>query len=581
MKDRVNLDIGAKEPLRDWASLNWKLITKRVRNLRRRIYRATQQGQWNRVRSLMKLMLRSYSNLLLAVRRVTQLNLGKRTAGIDGRVALTPIERVNLVNEMRQDGFGQAHPARRVYIPKANGKQRPLGIPTLKNRTAQAVVKNALEPSWEARFEANSYGFRPGRSCQDAIQQCHQRLRQGMDTWVLDADIKGAFDHISHDYILTAIGNVPGRELIQQWLKAGYLEAEMFFSTESGTPQGGIISPLLANIALDGMEALLSQYQKVTESIYSDSKTGRLRVRRRKSNRYGFIRYADDFIVTATSKQDIEAIQPILEDWLKLRGLQLNSEKTKIVSIEEGFNFLGFHLRQYQGKCLVTPAKAKVKAFLGNLRQWLKAHPSDKPERVIRNLNPKLKGWANYYRFVNSAKIFSSLDHHLWQAIFNWCRRRHPRKGKRWVVDKYFQTIQGKQWCFMAQSQDRRGQPITYSLTQLASISIERFVKVKGTASPDDPTLREYWIYRQTQQGKTIWSPGSKLFQVAQNQGWRCPGCGEHLLNGETLHTHHVISVTDGGTDGVENLLHLHQVCHQQLHMRSMLACGRLEPDGM
>ncbi|WP_235595832.1 reverse transcriptase domain-containing protein [Mastigocoleus testarum] len=329
MKDRVKFDIGAKELLQNWLQIDWKSVKKKITNLRRRIYRAIQENQWNKARSLMKLMLRSYSNLLLSVRRVTQENQGKNTAGIDGQKATTPIQRVKLVKEMLTHSPWKAQPSRRIYIPKANGKKRPLGISTIKNRIAQAIVKNALEPCWEARFENNSYGFRHGRSCHDAIEQCHMRLKKGTDTWILDADIKGAFDNICHQYLLNTIGQVPGRELIKQWLKAGYVEAEIFNPTNSGTPQGSVISPLLANIALDGMEKLLSQYEKIKVYKYLEKKTGRIRKCRKKSNKYGFCRYADDFLVTAQSREDIEAIKPILEQWLAEKGLELNQEKNQ------------------------------------------------------------------------------------------------------------------------------------------------------------------------------------------------------------------------------------------------------------
>jgi RNA-directed DNA polymerase len=246
VKDRVQQDIGAKEPLQEWADIEWKSVKKRIRNLRQRIYRATQEKRWNRVRSLMKLLMRSYSNLLSSVRRVTKENVGKRTAGVDGQRVETPQERVKIVREWKGYQPWKIKPTKRIYIPKSNGKLRPLGIPTINDRIAQAIVLNALEPSWEARFEANSYGFRPGRGCHDAIEQCFARLQNGKDTWVLDADIKGAFDNISHEYILKTIGEIPGRELIKKWLKAGYVESQVFHETENEWTTGWVASQKLS-----------------------------------------------------------------------------------------------------------------------------------------------------------------------------------------------------------------------------------------------------------------------------------------------------------------------------------------------
>ena len=539
----------------DWNTVNWQYISKHVRNLRQRIFRATQEGDWDKVQSLQRLMLRSKSNVALSVRRVTQTNSGKDTPGVDKVLVKTPEERGKLVDEMSSYTPWRAMPVKRVYIPKANGKLRPLGIPTIKDRVLQAMVKNALEPSWEARFEGISYGFRPKRSCQDAITSLWTLTRSKRRVWIVDADISGCFDNINHEHLLDTIGTFPAKELIRQWLKAGYVEYGRMHETLTGTPQGGVISPLLANISLHGMETTLGVKYKTRGSLLPQ-RMGKCVV----------VRYADDFVILCETEEAAKEAQERITEFLTVRGLQLSTEKTQIVHLSKGFDFLGFYIRIYPTqklqsgwKVLIKPSKKSVSKIKERLRNEWKTLKGNNVAVVLGRLNPIHRGWANYFRTQVSSKIFHQLDRFTYGRETQYIRHMHPNKSKSWQVNQYFGTwnpFSKDKWVFGDKDSKR-------FLHKFSWTGIKRHIMVTGTNSADDPKLLKYWSDREAAKASTLAPKAAKL---AKWQDGICPICGESLFNEENIEIHHIVPRARGGEKlSDDNLILVHLYCHQQL----------------
>jgi RNA-directed DNA polymerase len=483
-----------------WHQIDWVKAHRTVRRLQTRIAKAAKEGRWNKAKALSWLLTHSFAGKAIAVKRVT-VNKGRKTPGVDKVVWDNPEKKTKGVASLGRRGY-KPQPLRRVCIPKANGKTRPLGIPTIKDRAMQALHLLALEPIAETTADPNSYGFRRYRACQDAAEQLFINLsRRSSAKWVLDADITGCFDHISHEWLME---NIPmDKGVLGKWLKVGFIEDQNWFPTEAGTPQGGIISPLLANMTLDGMEKELAQRFGVR-----DGKGNSLA----RKNKVKLVRYADDFIITCSTKEGLGEVEQTVKGFLAERGLSLSPEKTRIATVSDGFDFLGWNIREYDGKLLIKPAKDNVQSFLHKCREIIKGSGAMSQVTLIRRLNPIIRGWANYHASQASKKTFTKVDHEIWQALWRWASRRHPNKGRRWTKDRYFLRSQDRNWVFGTRTKSGNGEGMDSRLVSAADIPIKRHVKIKADANPFDPEWEAYFAERGRKTTKaTRWNKGKRL----------------------------------------------------------------------
>ena len=543
----------------DWHSIEWKKVWRTVRRLQVRIVKAVAEGRWNKVKALVYLLTHSFGGRALAILRVVD-NAGAKTPGVDGILWNTPEAKSAAFGTLRRHGY-RPQPLRRVYIPKSNGKKRGLGIPTMTDRAMQALYLLGLDPIAESQADGHSYGFRRERRCADALAQTHLLLshRHGPE-WILEGDIKACFDRISHDWLLT---HVPmDQTLLRQWLKAGFLEKHTWFATQEGTPQGGTISPVLANWTLDGLQRLLAEHFASTPKGQGRSKVH-------------LVRYADDFLITGTSKELLrDQVQPLVTQFLKERGLELSHEKTQITHVEAGFDFLGQNVRRYRcGKVLTKPSSQNVKTFLSKIKETIDNSGSMTAGELIQRLNQQIKGWTMYHRYAASKRTFTYVDHRIFQMVWHWCRQRHPKKNGKWLKTTYFPPDGHRHWIFTGTVYNRKGQGYPIRLMTAAQVKIIRYVKIQSAVNPYDPAWELYlearlgWQLTQTRKGR------SRIEFLWKSQKGRCVVCGQLLrIAEENCQIHHRDWRTRGGSEMADNTELLHANCHRQIHVQARRA---------